>query len=358
MTTRLTRALGIRHPIVLAGMAGGPTTPELVAAVSQAGGLGTFGLTGMSVAAVREAVARACALTSAPVAVNVLVAPSTPPIPGAADPREVLAPMRAELGLPAEPPPPATAATPAELVEAGLAAGARIVSVGLGDPGVVRDLARAAGAPLMAMASSVEDAVRAVESGADVIVAQGSEAGGHRSTFDVPEDGVVPLVGTFALVPQMVAALEVPVVAAGAVMNGRGLAAALALGADGVQMGTRFLVATESGAPESYRRRVSAARDTDTVVTRAVSGRPARGIRNRLIATLEAAGPPALGYPGQAAVTAEVRAAGAAGDDAEMIALWAGQAAGLSGAGQSAREIVDEVVAEAAAVIRRLAGVL
>ena len=358
MRTRLTAALGIRHPIVLAGMAGGPTTPELVAAVSDAGGLGTFGLTGMSPEAVRAAVSAACGLTSAPIAINVLVAPATPPDPAGSDPRAALAPLRAELGLPAESPAPPPVATPAELVAAGLEAGARVVSVGLGDPTEVRELTRAAGAPLLAMASSVEDAVRAVESGADIIVAQGSEAGGHRSTFHVPEDGVVPLVGTFALVPQVVAALDVPVIAAGAVMNGRGLVAALALGADGVQMGTRFLVARESGAPPGYRRRVSTARDTDTVVTRAVSGRPARGIRNRLIATLEAAGSPALGYPGQARATGEVRAAGARADDPEMIALWAGQAAGLSDEGQTAREIVDEVMAQGAAAIRGLAGAL
>jgi nitronate monooxygenase len=312
----------------------------------------------MSVEAVHTAVARACSLTSAPIAINVLVAPATPANPAAADPRAVLAPLRAELGLPAESPPARPPATPRELVTAGLESGARVVSVGLGDPGVVRDLASAAGVPLLAMASSVEDAVRAVEAGADIIVAQGSEAGGHRSTFDVPDDGVVPLVGTFALVPQVVAALDVPVIAAGAVMNGRGLAAALALGADGAQMGTRFLVATESGAPEGYRRSVREARDTDTVVTRAVSGRPARGIRNRLIATLEAAGPPALGYPAQAGATAEVRAAAAAADRPEMLALWAGQAAGLATAGQSAQEIVDEVMAEARDVIRGLAAAL
>ncbi len=355
LATRLCRDLGIRHPIVLAGMAGGPTTPELVAAVSEAGGLGTFGLTGMDLEAVRAGVSRARGLTSAPIAVNVLVAPATPGVPGAPDPHAVLAPVRAEFGLPAAPPTAPPAATPRELVAAGLEAGARVVSVGLGDPGVVRDLADDAGAPLIAMASSVEDAVRAVAAGADAIVAQGSEAGGHRSTFDIPEDGAVPLVGTFALVPQVVAAVEVPVIAAGGVMNGRGLAAALALGAEGVQMGTRFLVARESGAPEGYRRRVSEARDTDTVVTRAVSGRPARGIRNRLIAMLEDAGPPGLGYPAQAGATAGVRAAAAAANDPEMIALWAGQAAGLSGDGTSAREIVDETMAEAVEVIHRLA---
>lgn len=356
VTTRLCETLGIRHPILLAGMAGGPTTPDLVAAVSRAGGLGTFGLTGMTVDATREAVSIACRLTSAPIAINVLVAPATAPDPAGPDPSPVLEPLRAELGLSPAAASAADAPGPRDLVAAGLAAGARVVSVGLGDPGSVRDLAAAAGAPLIAMASSVADAVRAVEAGADVIVAQGSEAGGHRSTFDVPGDGVVPLIGTFALVPQVIAAVDVPVVAAGAIMNGRGLAAALALGADGVQMGTRFLVALESGAPEGYRRRVTEARDTDTVITRAISGRPARGIRNRLMEALEEAGPPGLGYPRQAGASAQLRAAAAAADEPELIALWAGQAAGLSVGGQAAAEIIDEVIAEAADVIRGLAG--
>lgn len=355
---RLCDLLGIRHPVLLAGMAGGPTTPELAAAVSRAGGLGAFGLTGMTADAAAAAVARACALTDAPIAVNVLVAPPTAPDPRGRDPRAALAALRSELGLPDDAPPPPAPASARELVQAGLRAGARVVSVGLGDPGAVADLARAADAPLVAMASSVEDAVRAVESGADVIVAQGSEAGGHRSTFDLPDDGAVPLVGTFALVPQVVRAVDVPVVATGGVMDGCGLAAALALGAQGVQMGTRFLVASESGAPEGYRRRVREAHDTDTVITRAVSGRPARGIPNRLVATLEAAGPPALGYPRQAGASADLRAAAAAADRPDMIALWAGQAAGLAGPAHPAGRIVEEVVAEAAAVLRGLSDAL
>jgi len=348
--------LGIRHPVLLAGMAGGPTTPELVAAVSEAGGLGTFGLAGMSLDAVTEAVSRACALTDRPIGVNVLVAPPTPPNPDGQDPNLALAPLRRELGLPDAPSASRPAATPAELVRAGLDAGARVVSVGLGDPAAVRDLAVAAGAPLIAMASSVEDSVLAVASGAQVIVAQGAEAGGHRSTFDVPADGVVPLVGTFALVPQVVSAVDVPVVAAGGVMDGRGLAAALALGAQGVQMGSRFLMADESGASAGYRRRVSEARDTDTVITRAVSGRPARGLRNRLIDTLEAAGPPALGWPRQGGATTEIRAAAAEIDAAEMQALWAGQAAGLARTSHPAGRIVQETVDEALTILRRLAG--
>ncbi len=353
---RLCEVLGIRHPVLLAGMAGGYTTPELVAAVSEAGGLGTFGLNGMTVNAAAEAVRRARALTAMPVAVNVLVAPPTPPDRRGSDPHAALAPLRRELGLPDEAPPPPPQATPRELVSASLEAGAGVVSVGLGDPGDVHDLARDAGVPLVAMASSVDDAVRSARSGADVIVAQGGEAGGHRSSFDVPEDGEVPLIGTFALVPQVVRAVDVPAVAAGGVMDGRGLAAALALGAQGVQMGSRFLVAAESGAPEGYKRRLREAHDVDTLITRALSGRPARGLPNRLVAALEAAGPPALGYPRQAAASADLRTAAAAADHPEMIALWAGQAAGLASGSTPAGAIVEEVVAEAASVLRGLAG--
>jgi nitronate monooxygenase len=354
---RLCEALGIRAPILLAGMAGGFTTPELVAAVSEAGGLGAFGLTGMSADAAAAAVRRARALTAAPLAVNVLVAPPTPPDPAGGDPRAALAPLRAELGLPEEPPPgPPPAAGPRDLVAAGLEAGASVVSVGLGDPASVVDLARGAGAPVVAMASSVEDAIRSVESGADVIVAQGSEAGGHRSTFEVPPDGRVPLIGTFALVPQVVREVDVPVVAAGAVMDGRGLAAALALGADGVQMGSRFLVSAESGATAGYQERLRAARDTETVLTRAVSGRPARGLPTRLVAALESAGPPALGWPRQTQASADVRGAATARDLPDMLAIWAGQASGLAPDAAPAGDIVREVLEEATAVLRGLSG--
>ena len=355
---RLCEILGIRHPILLAGMAGGYTTPELVAAVSEAGGLGSFGLSGLTAEAAADAVERGRRLTAAPIAVNVLLAPPTPPDRRGHDPQPALEPLRRELGLPVAPPPPPPPATPRALVSAGLEAGASVVSVGMGDPGDVRDLARAAGVPVVAMASSVEDAVRSVQSGADVIVAQGSEAGGHRSSFDLPEDGEVPLVGTFALVPQVVRAVGVPVVAAGAVMDGRGLAAALALGAQGVQRGTRFLAAAESGAPEGSRRRLREAHDIDTVITRALSGRPARGLPNRLTAALEAAGPPALGYPRQALASADLRAAAAAADRPDLIALFAGQAAGLARDEPAAAEIVERVLAEAVATVRELAAPL
>lgn len=282
ITTPLTRLLGIPRPILLAGMAGGPTTPELVAAVSRAGGLGVFGLAGMSTDAVRRDVAAAVQMAGgAPVGVNVLISPAVPR-PGADPDRvaQVLAPIREAMGLPHPPPQGAPPATPRELVEAGLEAGATVVATGLGDPAVVADAARDAGAPLVAMVSTVDDARRVVEAGAHAVVAQGSEAGGHRSNFEVPEQGEVPLVGTMALVRQVVRAVDVPVVAAGGIMDGAGMAAALALGASGVQLGTALLVAGEAGVPAGWRSRIRHARDDETIITRALSGRPARGLPN------------------------------------------------------------------------------
>ena len=141
--------------------------------------------------------------------------------------------------------------------------------------------------------------MRAVESGATAIVAQGAEAGGHRSNFTVPPDGVVPMIGTLALVPQVVDAVDVPVIAPAASWTDGAWRPPSPSARRRVQMGTRFLVAAESGVSEGYRRRIIRSRDTDTVVTRAVSGRPARGLSNRLITALEEAGPPGLGYPRQ-----------------------------------------------------------
>ncbi len=354
MRTPVCELLGIPYPIVLAGMAGGPTTPELVAAVSEAGGLGTFGIHGMSVQAVRDAVRRARELTDAPIGANVLLAPPTPAQAEPTDVDRALAPLRTELGLPqqhalATPPPSAL-----ELLTAALEEGVSVVSTGLGDPWPVVELASAAKAPVIAMVANVADAVAAAASGADVIVAQGGEAGGHRSNFEVPEDGRVPLVGTMALVPQVVAAVDVPVIAAGGIMNGAGLVAALALGAQGAQFGSRFLLALESGVNNAYRERLHTAHDTDSEIITSLSGRPARGLRNRLLDTLEAAGGPSLGYPRQASAWADIRAENARRGGSEHSTLWAGQAAGLGSTDLGASDIVAQIVHEAYDVIAAL----
>ena len=346
MSLSLLSLLGIRHPVVLAGMAGGMTTPQLVAAVSEAGGLGTFGAAGMSVESLVEDVARSRELTDAPIGVNVLLASATPASGDADRVRAVAVKLTGdEAGAPARPSP----ASPRELVAAGLEAGAGVVCTGLGNPESIMDLARDVGAPVIAMVATVDDAREAVDAGADVVVAQGAEAGGHRSNFAVAEDGSVPLIGTLALVPQVVDAVDVPVIAAGGIMDGRGMAAALALGAHGVQLGTRFLTTTEASLAPSYKRRVERARDDETVVTASISGRPARGLQNELIDRFEAAGA-SLGYPAQQGLTAPIRARGMNDDDPERIALWAGQAAGLARP-CSAAEVVTGIIEEARAVL-------
>lgn len=354
MQTPLCDLLRIRHPVVLAGMAGGPSTPELVAAVTEAGGLGTFGIHGMSREAVDGAVRHARRLTAGPLGVNVLLAP---PAPTDADPAglaRVLDPIREELGLPTERAPAPPSATVEELLHTALAAGADVICTGLGDPAPVMEIARSAGAPVLAMVATVDDARSAAASGADVIVAQGGEAGGHRSNFRVGPDGRVPLVGTMALVPQVVDAVDVPVVAAGGIMDGRGLAAALALGAQGAQFGSRFLLARESGVGAGYRERLRAARDVDSEIITAFSGRPARGLRNALLETMEAAGAPSLGWGRQAAAWSDIRAAGARSDSGEHTTLWAGQAAAMGTTDLGAADIVAEIVRDAREIIKRL----
>jgi nitronate monooxygenase len=336
-------------------MAGGPGTPELAAAVTRAGGLGQVGVAGLTLDAAAAAVRRALELAGPPLAVNVQLAPREAGTATPAQVHAVLDPFRRELGL--EPPPAGeregwSAAAPLDLLAAGLEAGATVASVALGDPADAAQLAREADVPLIAAASTVEEAVRCAQAGADVVQAQGAEAGGHRTTFDpVPERP--PLIGTFALVPLVVDAVDVPVIAAGGVMDGRGLAAALALGAEAAALGTRFLLAEEADVPEPYRRRLLAARDVDTFVTDAVTGRPARWVRNRLTGAL-ADGPGHLGWGEQRTAVEDVRRAALAAGDPEALMVLFGQGAALAPGVAPASEIVDEVVGDAASVLRRL----
>ncbi len=196
----------------------------------------------------------------------------------------------------------------------------------------------------MGTANTVEEARRIEAAGFEAVVAQGAEAGGHRGTFVGSfERG---LVGTMALVPQVVDAVKIPVVAAGGIMDGRGWVAAEALGAAGVQLGTAFLAASECGAIPAYKDAVLAATDDGTAVTRAFSGRPARGLVNRFLSTVEQRPETILPYPLQNALTRPMRTAAASAGRAELLSLWAGQAAGLARRGPAA-EIVRWLVADA-----------
>lgn len=212
---------------------------------------------------------------------------------------------------------------------------------GVPDEGQLSAL-KEAGTVVMGTATTVREGRILEERGVDVVVGQGSEAGGHRGTF--VGDFEDALVGTMALVPQLADSLSVPVVAAGGIMDGRGLAAALVLGAEGVQMGTAFLPCPESGIHPKYKEAVLEAESEETTLTRAFSGKPARGIRNRFMEEMKGSEVPA--YPIQNAYTRDIRAAAAKEDRIEFMSLWAGQAASL-GQAVPAAEVVESVVREA-----------
>jgi nitronate monooxygenase len=275
--TALARKLGLRLPIVQAPMAGGCSTPRLAAAVSEAGGLGSVAGAMLQPEQLRAAIREVRALTKAPFAVN-LFAPQPPPS------QERVAQWARLTGVPVPEPPPAVrfedqlAVVTAEDVP--------VFSFTFGVAPLV-----GVNTTMIGTATTVAEAVELERAGVDAVVAQGYEAGGHRATFLGPVDR--SLMGTLALVPQLVDAVSVPVIASGGIMDGRGIAAAFALGAQGVQLGTAFLCCTEAGTSAAHRRALS----QDTTVTRVLTGRHARAVRTPLVDRLEASGLEPPDYP-------------------------------------------------------------
>ena len=352
--TRATEALAIEHPIVQAPMAGGPTTPRLVAAVSNAGGLGSLGAAYLTPETLREQVTEIRDLTEGPFGVILFV-----PSPFEADRERIersnalLGQYRKELEIEAPEEFPSFEESFEDQLEVVLEERVPVFSFTFGslEPELVARL-KENGATVVGTATTVREGLRLEEDGVDMVVAQGSEAGGHRGTFlgDIRD----ALIGTMALVPQMVDTLSVPVLASGGIMDGRGLAAALVLGAEAAQMGTAFLASEESGAHSEFKRAVLEAAEDETAVTRAFSGRAARAIKNRFLVEVgehEEELPP---FPVQNALTKDVRAAAQRQDHAEFMSLWAGQAVRLSSP-TNAAELVESVVEGAEAALRDLA---
>jgi nitronate monooxygenase len=205
---------------------------------------------------------------------------------------------------------------------------------------------------LIGTATTVDEALRLEGDGVDAIVVQGSEAGGHRGSF--LGEFEASMVGTIALVPQVVDAVRVPVVASGGIMDGRGIAAALALGASAAQMGTAFLTCDEAGISPAYKQAVLHAHENDTRLTRVFSGRPARGIVNRFMVEMEDAGDAVLGFPAQNVLTRPLRTEAARQERHEFLSLWAGQGTRLARA-ESAAALVKRLGEDADRVIRALA---
>jgi nitronate monooxygenase len=337
-------------PIVLAPLAGGPSTPQLAAAVSNAGGLGFLGAGYLAATALQEQIAQVRTLTSGPFGVNVFV-PGTPAGPDAvaayaarlaAEAQQAgadLGPARFDdddwdnkLALLAADPVPVVSFT-----------------FGCPQPGVIGAL-QAAGSEVWITVASPADALQAEAAGADALVLQGAEAGGHRSSFtdDPPEPpGADEGFGLLALVQLVHAESALPLVAAGGISTGGAVAAVLAAGASAAQLGTAFLRAAEAGTPQVHRDAVAGS--GETAMTRAFTGRLARGIRNRFLDEHSAVAPSA--YPEVHHLTSPMRRAARAAGDPDLVNLWAGETHELSRE-LPAAELVAVLAEEARAAAR------
>jgi nitronate monooxygenase len=343
--------LNIRYPIVQGPFGGGYSSPRLAAAVSNAGGLGSYGALGMTADQIRDIIAEIRTLTSAPFSINLWISTEDA---GAFDvdasswdaALRPLLPFYKELGV--APPPFAAAKWPTFEDQIGALLDARppVFSFIFGiPPANVLQACRERGIITMSTVTTVEEAVAAEAAGADVIVASGFEAGGHRSSFlRAAEDS---LTGTFSLIPQVADAVRVPIVAAGGIADGRGIAAALTLGAHGVQIGTAFLATDESNAPPAHKAALLNARASgrNTILTRAYTGRLARGLSTRIGETLHASDVARLPYPVQGNLLRGLREEALKQGRLDLVALWSGQSVRLI-THRRAGELFDSLVSE------------
>ncbi len=321
-------AVGIEHAIVQAPM-NAASPPALAAAVSNAGALGSCAAALFSPEKIIATVKTLRALTDKPFNVNLFLLNPVSDDARIAQAHAWLQPFRDQLGL-------APLATPEKFAEncddqlaALLEAAPPVVSFTFGIlPAATIARFKQAGSLVIGTATTVAEALAWEAAGADVVCLNGAEAGGHRATF--LGDFEQSCIGLMALLPQAAAAVKIPLIAAGGIMNGHGIAAAMLLGAQGAQMGTAFLACPESGIAPAWRSALMAARDDSTRLTRVFSGRPGRGIVNDFMEQMrphEAALPP---YPIHNALTTDLRAAATQQGRPEFMSLWAGQGVGLS----------------------------
>jgi nitronate monooxygenase len=352
---RVLDLFNIELPILLAPMAGAMDF-ELAAAVAGAGGLASLPCAMLTPAQAREQLAKFRARTTAPVNLNFFC--HTPPVPNNAREarwRDRLAPYYSELGIDPAAPVPTSMRMPfdaafcavVEETEPGVVS----FHFGLPEEGLFRRV-KDAGCVTLGSATTVAEAHWLEARGVDAVIAQGFEAGGHRGIF--LSDDLAAQVGAFALVPQIVDAVKVPVIAAGGIADARGIAAAFALGAAGVQIGTGYLHCPESKVSAPHRAALKRARDDGTAVTNLMTGRPARGIVNRLMREIGPISEVAPEFPLAAGALAPLRAKAEAQGSDDFTPMWSGQAASL-GRAMPASELTRTLAAEALDLMRRLA---
>jgi len=343
---RLLDLIDIEIPIIQAPMAGA-SGPAMAIAVGEAGGLGSLPCGMLNAEKARAQIALIRQGTSRPLNVNFFC--HTPPEP---DPvreaawKERLAAYYSELGLDASGSAPAVSRDPFndEMCEVVEECRPEVVSFHFGLPGqTLLDRVKAAGCLVLSSATTVDEARWLEDHGCDAIIAQGYEAGGHRGMFLTDDIATQP--GTLALVPQVVDAVQVPVIAAGGIADGRGIAAAFALGAAGVQIGTAYLFTPESLITDLHRAALRRARDDHTALTNVFSGRPARGLMNRLMREVGPMSDCAPAFPTAGRALAPLKAKAEAAGAADYSSLWSGQAASLGrelGAGDLTRQLAAD----------------
>ncbi len=345
MNSSFASRLGIEHPLIQAPMSGS-TPPALVAAVSNAGGLGSLGAGYLEPSAIIEQAAQIRALGERPYAIGLFVLPDEfdADMAAVAQAREQLDALMAREGLDVRTSLPARWAPRfsdqfAALCEAQPAVA--IFAFGVISPMQRRELQRR-DIYVIGTATTVAEARAWADAGADAVCAQGAEAGGHRGTFLHKEEEA--MIGLFALLPLAVRALQIPVIAAGGIMDGSGVLAAEVLGAAASQLGTAFLTCPECSAAEAWKRDLPHVEDHQVTTIRGFSGRAARGVRNRFVEAMPEAAQ-GLPYPVLNALTAPLRRAAAAAGRGDLLSEWCGQAAGLVRP-QPAAELVARLMYE------------
>jgi len=353
-TRKLRDLIGIEHPIIQAPMAGGPTTPELVAAVSNAGGLGSYPGGYLPPGEIDSAIRQIRELTGKPFAVNLFIPEKTPRRKTPARVMKKLGEIAGEVGAELSGEIAAEGFSFEEQMGVIFDNNVPVFSFTFGIPKRkhMKELRRRK-ITVIGTATCVAEGMMLEEAGCSAIVSQGSEAGGHRGSF--AHAGEVPLIGSMSLTPQLVDNTGVPVISSGGIMDGRGIAAALALGASAVQMGTAFLACTEAAVPAPWLEALESSLDSSTVVTRVYTGKYARGIRNRFYDEMSGLEGKVPAYPVQNYLTRPIRNVSRAKENPEYMSLWAGQGSAMSRR-CAAGELVRMLVSEYGDVLARLSG--